>query len=319
MKRTKIKAMLAAIIGILALSAATILPTFAADDQKYMHYLQISPVSQKISLEPGSTYNGAFKVNNIGDGDFEYTIGVAPYSVTGDNYSPSYENDTTYTQLSKWITFDKENGNLKPNESAEIKYTINVPSDVPNGGQYAAITASVDNNDNTNVKTVSRAAMIVYAHVVGETRETGNIVENSLPGFVLGGNKISATSLVENTGNVHSEAKYTLKAYPFGSSEEVYTNEENPDTRIILPETKRYNTLTWEETPQLGLYTVEQTIEFMGQTSTTSKLVLVCPIWLIVIFIALIFAIIFTVVMRARSRKQGRKESSSSRDHAEED
>ena len=219
--------------------------------------------------------------------------------------------------MHSWITFSQDTVHLDAGEGIEMHYTIDVPQDVPNGGQYAAIMAETEeaSGSSSALKANSRVAMKVYARIAGETRESGNIIENNVPGIVFGGNLVTTTSLVENTGNVHQEAKYIMRVFPFGSGEEVYTNEEDPTKATILPETKRYYSLTWEQTPQLGLYTVEQVVEFAGQTSTTSKLVVICPIWLLIIFIALILAIIFTIVTRARSRKQERRESSASRSH----
>ncbi|MBR0403430.1 hypothetical protein IJI55_02685 [Candidatus Saccharibacteria bacterium] len=280
--------------------------------------IAVSPPKQRVSLNPGDTYTGSFTVYNKGDEEYKYKVEVTPYSVETQDYVSNFTNENTYNQIAKWITVDSSTtGSLKPEESTEINYTVKVPTDAPGGAQYATIaTTALDNSDGF-MRTNTRVAMVFYAHIAGETREEGSILENNLPGIVFGGNKITASSLVENTGNTFSDAKYIMRVYPFGSSEEVYTNEDDPHTRIILPETKCYNSLSWDETPQLGLFTVEQTIEFMGQTSTTSKLVLVCPVWLIVIFVALILAIIFTIVTRARSRKQSRRESSASRSHEE--
>lgn len=307
MKTKILKGGIASLAAAVFAALATISPAFAAD---VSHYVQVSPVNQNITIEPGTSFNGSFKVNNIGNDDFEYSIDVSPFSVVGDNYDPDYTTRNGYNQLADWITLDKTSGKLSPGNSDDITYTITVPANAPYGGQYATINTSVNNQESDQVvQTTSRLAMLIYAKIPGETIEKGEIQENNVPGIVFGGNKITATSLVSNEGNIHAIAKYIMKVYPFGSDEEIYTNEEDPLGQMIIPETRRYYSQSWEETPQLGLYTVEQTIEFMGQTSTTSKLVLVCPVWLIVIFIALILAIIFTVATRARSRKQERRAS----------
>ena len=286
--------------------AAVVSPVSALEGERNV---QISPPMQKIALQPGEVYHGTFKVSNIGFNDFNYTLSSIPYSVTNDNYDPDFVTETTYNQLAKWVTFEKDSGHVDSNGIQEVHYTVTVPEDVPAGGQYAGLAVSVNNGEQGGMQTVTRVVMKLYAAIAGETREEGEILENKVTSFVFGGGKISATSLLKNTGNVHADAKYILKVYPLGSDDEIYSNEDQPLERTVLPETQRYNTLTWEETPSLGLYTVEQTIEYMGQTSTTKKFVIVCPLWLIVIFTALIFAIIFTLASRARTRKQEAKES----------
>lgn len=314
-------AALAVAFAFLSVSATATIPVHADEGgmvESKGARIGVTPVVEKVSLSPGEEYTGTFKVvNGSEDMDFKYKVYATPYQVKDKNYSTDFVTTNAYTKLAEWITFDKDGGSVNAKSTDTVTYTIKVPQDVPAGGQYAAIMAELDNSEKSSVQTTSRAALTVYAHIAGQTRQEGTIKENNVPGMVFGGNKITTTSLVENKGNIDVDATYTLKVFPFGSSEEIYTNEDSPTVRTILPETERYNTMIWEETPQLGLYTVEQTIEYMGTTSTTSKLVLVCPIWLIVLFIALILAIIFTVVSRVRSRKQesGSRSSESSSTH----
>ena len=80
---------------------------------------------------------------------------------------------------------------------------------------------------------------------------------------------------------------------PLFSDEEVYTNIEEPMTSLILPETERYNTQSWEEAPMFGIFRVKQTIEIFGDVSTNERLVLFCPLWLLFI---IIFAIILVII-----------------------
>lgn len=307
MAKVNIKSIFTALAAAISMMiATTIAPASALEGERNV---QISPPVQKIALEPGETYHGTFKVSNIGFNAFDYTLTSIPFSVTNDNYDPDFTTEKTSNQIYKWVTFDKSGDHIESNTTQEVGYTVTVPEDVPAGGQYAGLAVSVNNGEQGSMQTTTRVVMKLYASIAGETREEGEIKENKITSFVFGGGKVTATSLVSNTGNTHADATYTLKVYPLGSDEEVYTNEEEPITRTILPETERYTTTTWEETPSLGLYNVEQTIEYMGQTSTTKKFVIVCPLWLIVIFAALIFAVIFTLVSRARARKQEAKES----------
>ena len=114
---------------------------------------------------------------------------------------------------------------------------------------------------------------------------------------------MSATSIVENTGNTHANAEYVLQVYPLFGNEEVYTNEENPMTLTILPETQRFNTVTWPNAPHLGIFRVKQTVTIFGETSVTEKVVFLCPIWFMFIVLAIIFCAIFWIITRIRARK----------------
>lgn len=271
-------------------------------------HLQVSPTKQKLSLTPGSSYVGTFKVHNAGAAPFNYKVSATPYSVTNENYSPDYTGLTNYTQIAEWISFEKETGLLQPGEVTEVAYTVNVPKDAPAGGQYAALMAETSdgNAENATVAVVHRVGMILYAAVPGETRESGEIIKNNVNTFYFNP-PLTVNSLVKNTGNVEQTATYTVKIYPLFSNEAVFSNEEKPDKEKqldVIPDTSRFNSITWEGAPHIGIFSVEQTIEFAGQVSTNKKLVLICPLWLLFIIFALLFFIIFWLFSRARNRKR---------------
>ena len=315
----KFKLILAAILAAVTFGTYIfVTDSIAHAEDRPAILLQISPTKQKISLTPGSSYVGTFKVHNAGTAPFSYSVSATPYSVTNDNYSPDYTGLTNYTQIADWVTFDKatETGTLQPGQVVEVAYTVNVPKDAPAGGQYAALMAQTEdgNADDATVAVIHRVGMILYAAVPGETKESGEIVKNTVNSFYFNP-PLTVSSLVKNTGNVEQTAKYTVKIYPLFSSEAVFSNEEAPDKEKsldVIPDTSRFNSITWEGAPQIGIFSVEQTIEFAGQVSTNKKLVLICPLWLLFVIFALLFFIIFWLVSRARSRKRARRSSASS-------
>lgn len=306
----KFKLILAAFIAALTFGVVSNVfadPASAEGEQQGSVILQISPTKQKISLAPGSSYVGTFKVHNAGAGPFDYTVSATPYSVVSENYDPNYTNTGTYTQIADWITFDSatQKGHLEPGQIVDVTYTVNVPKDAPAGGQYAALMAQTDsgNADNATIAVIHRVGMILYAAVPGETRSEGEIVKNTVNSFYFDP-PLTVSSLVKNTGNIEQTATYTVKIYPLFSNEAVFSNEDEPDSRDVIPETSRFNAITWEGAPRIGIFNVEQKIEFAGQTSVVNKLVLICPIWLLFIIFALLFFIIFWLVSRARNRKR---------------
>ncbi len=272
----------------------------------------VSPMNQKIVLTPGETYEGSFKVANpaVNTSDFAYTLAVTPFYVD-ENYDPIYENNGDYTQMVKWIKLDTTEGKIPPNTVTDVRFSVKVPEDAPAGGQYAAITVTSDNNaegvkNALNIDAKYSIAHLIYAEVVGTTRRQGEIFNANVPSFILDGN-ISGVSSVKNTGNVHGTAKYTLQVYPSFSNEEVYTNEEDPMEKTVLPDRTLTNSLEWEETPLFGFFNVKYTVEFEGVTTEVSKLVIKCPLWLLAIFIVVIAGIVLWIVVRSRSRKKAAK------------
>ena len=272
----------------------------------------VSPMNQKIVLNPGETYYSSFKITNPATNDFNflYEAEVTPFYVDSD-YGVIYENNGDYNQMVDWITIENPEGTIVPNNTNELYFSIKVPENAPAGGQYAGITITSRNDDDPegnsiNIKARYSIAHIIYAEIAGTTSLGGEIIEASVPSFLISGN-ISGSSLVKNTGNVHGTAVYKLQVFPLFSDEEMYTNEEDPVNLTILPDRARYAETVWEDTPAVGIFSVVYTVEFEGITAQVSKMVIKCPIWLLFIIIFVVFALIIYFVMRVKTKKKATK------------
>ena len=289
----------------------------------------VSPMTEKILLNPGDSYSSSFMVYNPVEytDDVDYSIEVVGYYVD-ENYGNVFEKCEIYCEMTDWITINSPTqGVLSPGEKHTINYTINVPSDAPGGGQYASIkvdgNAHVEGEDaneesnkdegevSSSVKEIKSIAYIIYAEISGDTIRQGDIEEISVPSFLLSGN-IKGASSIKNIGNVHGEAKYKLQVFPLFSDEEVYTNEEDPATATILPDRTRYEETAWDKTPSMGIFNVKYTVEFEGVTSEVTKMVIICPIWLLFLILFIIIALVIWGVVRAMNRKQDKKRNKES-------
>ena len=201
-------------------------------------------------------------------------------------------------------------GIIQPNNTEIIQFYIDVPENAPAGGQYAIINVSSDNqataDEGINIKAEYAIAHVIYAEVAGETKRSGDITKVSVPSFLFSGT-ISGTASIKNTGNVHSDASYTLQVFPFFSKEEVFSNEENPKTNTILPEATRTTTVNWPETPKIGIFHVIYSVEYEGVESKVDKYVIVCPIWLLIVLLTCLFVVIFSIIFGKKKEKKGKK------------
>ena len=185
-----------------------------------------------------------------------------------------------------------------------IHYKIKVPANAPGGGQYGAIMVETekDKNDKGNIQAVSRVGMLIYSHINGEINHCSKVIEDKLPTFLFNP-PIFGETRVENCGNIDAELKVYIKVFPFFSKEEVYSNEEKPTSMNTLPGTKRYHKEIWTNSPSIGIFNVEQVVQYGSEVKTERKLVIVCPIWLIVLIVLFIISVIFWLVARSRENK----------------
>ena len=282
----------------------------------------LSPMKEKILLNPGEKYSSAVTVY-VQDGDvtdIRYKVEVQEFFVD-ENYNHIFSECGVYCEMKNWITIDSPTeGRLSPGDKVNIKYTINVPKDAPGGGQYASIMVQgdpwTDESENgedsdesgvtSTIKEEKKIAYTVYAEVAGDVTRNGEIIDINVPSFLLSGD-IKGESSIKNTGNVHGDAKYILQVFPLFSDEEIYTNEEDPHTITILPDRTRYDELAWDKTPAVGIFNVLYTVEFEGVTAQVSKMVIKCPVWLLFVALFILFAIIMLiawVILRAKKRSK---------------
>lgn len=295
------------VLGLSALALVMNFSSVSAEDEARSS-LVFGPTSQRIVLEPGESYRGSVYISNPAYSveDARFQLSVTPYGVSNSNYDPTFSEENVYTQIVNWITLDETEGSVSPNEKKDIGFTVNVPEDAPAGGQYATIMAQDTTHlgegveGNVSISNITAIGSIVVADVSGETRAEGKITENKLPSFLFS-SPLTATALVENNGNVHTEAEYVLQVWPLFSNEEICTNEENPDTDLILPETEKYHTQECD-LPAVGIFKAKQTVKIFGEVSTVEQTVFICPLWLLFIILFAIALIIMWLVMRARNR-----------------
>lgn len=317
------------VIGALLVIASVISPALAnnawAEEEKYG--FGISPMKEKMVLNPGDKYSSAVTVYVPGDKDLDmkYSVEIAPYFVN-ENYQNDFMNEYgTNNEIVKWMTIDSPTeGILSPGQEAIVKYSIDVPEDAAGGGQYASILVSADiwkgEDDNNGgnddgqvavgIKEEKKIAHTIFVEIAGDIERGGEVYDLNVPGFLLGGD-IVATSAVKNSGNTHGEAKYKLQVFPLFSNEEIYTNEETPEDRTILPGRTLVNETVWYGTPAVGIFNIIYTVEFEGEVVKIEKMVIKCPVWLLFIIVFVIAALVIYFMTRSKARKKAKAEKKS--------
>lgn len=276
--------------------------------------LIVMPMSQELDLEPGSTYTGTITVANpqSATSDLTYTATVSPYSVSGSRYTADLSGHTSYTQLADWITLENNVGTMSPNGTVEIKYTIKVPQDADPGGQYAAVrVASTPDSSSTSGISIGNSyemASIIYANIAGEVHREGSVTSQSIPSFITS-SEFTSTATVVNNGNTHEDALVTFKITNAMNGGVIYPQDKSYKgiNEIIMPDTTRDLTYTFDHMPAVGIINVNQTIEYNGKTYSLDQSIFICPVWFMVLIGALIISVASLIAARIhRSRRRKR-------------
>lgn len=325
--------MLTLVLGVTIFSSTTVFAdeqtSEQADEQAELMAaatsISISPVNKVLQLESNSVYEDSFSVSNNGSIDMKFEVYASPYSYTyseADNtYKLGFNNENSYTQISRWVTFQDTSGNwvktttfvAAPGETIDVKYRISTPSSVPAGGQYAVLFAHTlsEMTTSSGIKTEASPGLVVYGRSTGETILSSEIsgMEISQTTEIEGEKKnlISATSKVKNTGNVDFMASGQLKVTGiFGN---VYYESSGSSTKSyvsIIPETELTVDDVWEETPYFGLFNVEWTVNAAGKSETITKQVLILPLPILVLMILLLTIIVIWTIVIVRKRRERR-------------
>ena len=275
----------------------------------------VAPMSQTLELKPGETYEGYILVSNPEDSgvDFDFQVEVAPYGVTGNDYKADLTTSSARTLLAEWVKVTNATGIVKPNEKVRVEYTITVPEDAAGGGQYAALVVSQNTHGevehaNIGVSNVFGMASVLYAKVDGEINHSGEVMENSIPGFTTS-LPVSSSVMLKNDGNVHEDADIYISIKNVLNGEMVYPKDGQSGgvTEEILPGTTRYLTQSIQDISPLGIYEVKQTISYLDHEDVTTQVLIACPIWFMFLVFVTVCSIISFIISRIIKRKKSKE------------
>lgn len=141
-------------IGIRLLEA----PVSLQDDPRALAYIIDN-------LPPGTTITRRIEVSN--SSSLEEQVSIYPAAANIDNNDGFQIGDgRAVNELTTWMSVTPTDVTLAPNSVAEAVVTIAVPSDAPEGEQYAVVWAETAGPSNgTGIQNVSRAGIRTYLSV----------------------------------------------------------------------------------------------------------------------------------------------------------
>ncbi len=288
--------------------------------------ISLMPVSKVLQISPSSEYEDTMTVNNDGEEEIEIEVFAAPYayiySEEEQMYKLGFNMETNFTQITRWISFKKNDGSwdkkatfkIPAHDKVEIKYMISTPSSIPAGGQYAVIFAHTLTGviSASGIRTEASPGMVLFGRSSGGDINVSAQISGMEAAYGTHGDDTQSshfygTARIKNDGNIDFNGVGTLEVQPIiGFSS--YKTPENQGRVSVIPEAELEVTDKWEESPAFGLYKVTWTVKAGDDTETIESIIFVNPIIaiILVLIVLTIITIWITIVVRRRKARNSR-------------
>lgn len=162
-------------VGAILAASAAMLPLVASA-------ITVGPVRLEYNVNPGDTVSGSLFLEN--EQTQEQTFYSSSQSFTETNGNRTFT--TEAVGLPTWI-HTSSSVTLAAGAQTEVPFTIDIPSDAPPGGQYAAIwwSTSPPPKGGGQFAVVSRAGILVYLQVSGNIKEAAQVTDLRAPASVF--------------------------------------------------------------------------------------------------------------------------------------
>ncbi len=257
--------------------------------------LSVSPPTQEISADPGSTIKVKAKIRNGSNQNLPIQVSIQGFIASGDEGQVALTNNNTYS-VSNWTTVEPQSFSLAPGTDKEVTATITIPKDAA-GGRYGSFLFGVKPpSANGSAATISQqVASLFLLKINGPTKENLTISEFKAPKFQEFG-PVPFTLKFSNRGNIH------VKVYGLINITDMFGNTTQNvvvKARNVFPNADRIATATLSKTFLIGKYTATALMYFGSKNEliTQSTTFYVFPIRIV---IAVIIVLFFIYVFRKR-------------------
>jgi hypothetical protein len=260
--------------------------------------------------DPGGVQRDALRVTNTGTSPLELALYAADAYTTPTGNIDLNTLDAPSTGAGTWIALESDTLSLRPGESADVAFRIEIPTDAVPGDHSAGIVTSLRSHGSGALSVDRRLATRVSVRVSGEL-SPAVAVEGLTAAYEGSWNPFAAGTLridyrLANTGNTRVTAVDQVHSGgPFGMFARPAASAELPE---VLPGSTVEVHHEFETTPW-GLLTGTVTVQPLAVGLGAQPVaVVVLPYeavavpWALLAVLILVAAIVVAVVVRARRR-----------------
>lgn len=304
------------IVLLLGICCSSFLPHVVyAEDSQNDYQIELSPASRRLSFKPGERKKDSLELKNSGAKAVTVDIYAVAYYTDDGNTTEDGDLSDVYTKMAEWIVFKDDDGEYRnkmsfimyPNQTMKVNYAVDVPSDAAGGGQYAIIFAEFVpvkvTNEPVTLYAHSRVGMSLFAFVDSEGIERSTQIDNIIASNgILFNQKAGVVYTIANTGNIDFQTSTEVVVNSiFGK--EIY---HDITVETVLPGRTKPVSVKWDETPPIGIYRVNYTIDALDMKEEGSHLIFVLSSWVLCLLI-LIIIVAAIVIIYHRKKKMWRK------------
>ena len=262
----------------------------------------IQPSTTNVTASPDQKLAKSFSIINRSNYPVNLRLVVKDYKQISENGKLQFY-DAKSESAATWLVPQYLQISLKPLETKDIGFVVNVPKNFSGGGHYGAIIFQpVDQSSNIVTSNFGESVLLT---VTGSTVKASAIVRsvNLSTGFLQQGNPVDFSFKMQNTGNTQFETQGELVLTDWLGHQ---IGSYNVGQLTVYPKTTRLFQWRWNGTPLIGIY---QASVLLSTTGSNNKLSPVDGMWFVlfpweaVLAILVACIIIFVAVKYLVSKK----------------
>lgn len=210
--------------------------------------LTLSPTFLNLATDPGQAVSSQLKVTNNNNFTEYLKVDVAKYEITQGGERLNILKVTPEDDFAKWISFSEDSFTVAPNQTKNVKFTINPPKDAALGYYYALVVSRIKEQDAKDAAVVTGAPVF---SVLLEVRSPNAKRELQLLDFATDSLfyeylPTTFNITLKNTGNLHIVPSGDVFV-DWGGQKDTAILKANPGRGNILPQSKRTFDAVWDD------------------------------------------------------------------------
>lgn len=243
--------------------------------------LTVTPPLYQISVNPGQLWQSTLKVVNSNEYPLTVYAEVVNFEAQGEagqgKFIPIVGDTSERATLAEWIEIGAGPYVIPPEQTIDLSFFVEVPTDAPPGGHFAAILVSTEppqiDDDMIALKTSQAITSLFFMRVEGDVVEKGDVREFTVLDRSLELPEAQFSLRFENKGNVLLQPRGAIIiTNMWGKERGVIPINSQTHFGNVLPKSIRNFNFTWKgekSLTEIGRYRAEVSLAY-GESGSQS-------------------------------------------------